>query len=102
MESATSSRERPPATLNGAKWISSDARKLMAQDILDGYIPLEGPVDIEDLYNRLYSDHPLFTDFPFDKKRYADRLKTLRTQVYQFKKWANYNEKALQAGDRLV
>lgn len=86
---------RPPATLNGASWGDSNAKKLMAQDLIDGFIPLEGPVNTEELFNRLYADHPFFDNFPFDKTRYDARLRTLRTQVVNFKKWADYDAKAI-------
>ena len=89
--------ECPPATLNGAQWISSDARKLMAQDTLDGCTPLEGPVDPEEIYHRLCHNHAFFANFPFDKIRHDARLKTLRNQVRTFKKWATHDDKALQA-----
>ena len=92
---APETKDRPPATLNGASWGDSDAKKLMAQDIIDGFIPQEGPVNTEELFNRLYVGHPFFENFPFDKTRYDARLRSLRTQVATFKKWADYDSKAI-------
>ena len=69
----------------------------MAQDILDGCTPIEGPVNSKELHKTLCADHPLFATFPFDTSRHDRRLKTLRDQVYQFKKWADYDETDLQA-----
>ena len=35
---------RPPASLNGADWGSSEAKHLMAQDMLDGLVPIDQPI----------------------------------------------------------
>ena len=90
------SKPRPAASLNGAKWIASDARKLMAQDIIDGFIPTEGKINSKEIYDTLYRDHPFFANFPFDKVRYDNRLKTLRNQVGSFKRWADFDSKAIE------
>ena len=95
------STKKPPATLNGAKWISSDARKLMAQDIIDGLIPEEGPVDVDELWKNLYAEHELFVNFPYSKERYKARLDTLRKAVKTFKYWADFDSKAI-ASDLLI
>lgn len=94
-------KARPPATLNGAKWGSSDAKKLMAQDIIDGLIPEEGPVDIDEVYKTLYEGHELFKNFPYNRERYKARLDTLRTAVKTFKYWADFDAKAI-ASDLLI
>ena len=69
----------------------------MAQDIIDGYVPTTGPVNSLSLYKSLWEGHPFFADFPYDRTRYDRRLKTLRNQVENFKKWADYDSKALDA-----
>lgn len=56
----TEKKTRPPASLNGAKWKTSKAKQLVAQDIIDGLIPMEGPLDVDEIFHRLYSDHNFF------------------------------------------
>ena len=65
----TAPKPKPKATLNNADWKSSDAKKLMAQDVIDGLIPLTGHVDVREMYDSLYKDHPLFKNFPFVQDR---------------------------------
>ena len=77
----TNKEDRPPAALNGALWRFSDARQILAQDLIDGVVPLEGDVDSEDLYNNLWADKAAFANFPFDRERYDDRIKSMRQQV---------------------
>jgi hypothetical protein len=94
-------KERVPAALNGAKWGSSDAKKLMAQDIIDGLIPKEGPVDIDQVYKTLYAGHKLFANFPYSRERYKARLDSFRKTVKTFKYWGDFDSKAI-ASDLLI
>ena len=73
----------------------------MAQDIIDGFIPEDGPLDVEEVYKTLYADHELFVNFPFSKERYKARLDTLRKAVKTFKYWADFDSKAI-ASDLLI
>jgi hypothetical protein len=41
----TQEKDCPPATLNGADWISSDAKRLMCQEMMDGLVPVHGKID---------------------------------------------------------
>lgn len=87
--------ERPPATLNDAKWKTSKAKEKMAQDMIDGKIPLEGKIDSKEIYDRLYAKNTLFKDFPYDKVRYDRRMKTLRGAILRLQHWADYDNKAI-------
>jgi hypothetical protein len=70
---------KPPATLNGANWISSEAKEIMAQDIIDGHIEPDPKVavDVHEMYKKLYAHRAEFKDFPFIEERYKDRLDKL-------------------------
>lgn len=89
--------ERPPATLNGAKWGNSDAKKQIAQDVIDGHTPCIGKVNIEEIFNRLCKDDPQFKNFPFDKTRHNSRLATIRGPISKLAEWAEHDDKAIQA-----
>ena len=95
--------ERPPATLNKAAWVSSEARKLIAQDIIDGHIPSFGePFDTEEVFNRLYAGNAFFDDFPYDKERYKNRIVSLQTTIYTWGHWAKFDDEALMHDLALV
>jgi hypothetical protein len=79
-------QDRPPATLNNAVWRTSKAKQLVAQDIIDNEIPLVGPFDVEEVFNRLYAGHTFFQNFPFDKDRYKDRIERLRNAMSKLQK----------------
>jgi len=93
--------DRPPATLNGAVWRTSEAKQLMAQDIIDKLVPIEGVIDSEELYNRMYVNQPEFKNFPFDKVRYDGRIDRLRAAIKRLKYWAVYDAAAV-ARDRAL
>lgn len=82
---------RPAASLNKADWKRSKAKQLVAQDIMDGEIPMEGPFDPEEVFQRLYTGHEYFKDFPFDRIRYKDRIERLRKSIKQLQYWATYD-----------
>lgn len=87
---------RPPATLNGANWGGSNAKNLIAQDIIDGHIPaLPTQINVEDIFENLYSGHPYFDNFPFDKERYRTRIQSLRAAVEKHSRWASFDDQAL-------
>lgn len=88
--------KRPPATLNNAQWISSDARQLIAQDIIDGRVPPHGTkFDATEVFNRLYHGHAFFADFPFDHKRHKLRIKSLQKIIAENRHWAKFDDEAL-------
>lgn len=69
-------------TKKKADWRYSDARQLIAQDMMDGIVPINETIkDPEKLYNELYAELPEFEDFPYDKKLFATRLKSLQATV---------------------
>jgi len=74
---ASTKKQRPPATLNRADWRTSKAKQLVAQDVIDGLIPMEGEIDVEAIFNEHYVGHSFFKDFPFDKIRYKDRFTSI-------------------------
>ena len=90
---APAKKTRPPATLNNADWMTSKAKQLIAQDIIDGEIPLEGNIDVEKIfYGELgYHHHKYFKNFPFDKTRYKDRIERLREAIKRLQHWAAYD-----------
>jgi hypothetical protein len=94
---STKKADRPPASLNRAEWRTSKAKDLVAQDIIDGNIPLEGDINPEEIFQRLYADNPLFSNFPFDKTRYKDRIERLRNAIGRLQHWAAFDsEKVLE------
>jgi hypothetical protein len=66
MPSLKKASPRPPASFNDANWKTSKAKQLIAQDIIDGRVPVEGNIDIEELFQREYAGHDYFKNFPFD------------------------------------
>ena len=92
---------RPPAVLNGADWKTSKAKLLISQDIIDGIIPAEGPIDVEALFVQHYEGHEYFKNFPFDRQRYNDRITRLRRAILKLKTSADNDTAALEA-DYLV
>ena len=88
---------RPPAVLNGADWKMSKAKLLISQDIIDGHIPGEGPIDVEALFEQYYKGHEFFANFPFDKIRYTGRIDRLRKAIVKLKVSADRDAEALQA-----
>ena len=73
--------DRPPASTDGSLWRYSEARDQLAQDLIDGIIPMEGPFDSKDIFDNLWADLPAFKQFPYDKQRYDDRITSMRRQV---------------------
>lgn len=97
----TTRKKRPPAALNGALWRFSDARQIIAQDIVDGIIPLDDDdFDSQDLFENLWSHKQAFANFPYDKDRYDDRIKSMQRQVKGAQDWAFTDHAALMK-DRL-
>ena len=87
---------RPPASLNGADWRSSDAKQLMTQDMLDGLVPFDEKIkDIKVLYDTMYAHQPQFADFPFDEARYKSRVSRIQATVKRMKWAALYDKQCL-------
>ena len=88
--------DRPPASLNGADWGASNAKHLIAQDLLDNIVPCAERIeDIKQLFDELYAHQPEFKDFPFDEPRYRARIEHLQTVVRRLKWSANYDKQCL-------
>lgn len=96
MAPPNSSSNRPSPTLNGAQWQGSKAKDQVAQDMIDNRIPLTGPLNTKEIYDRLYANDPNFKNFPYIKERYDSRFKTLRTSLTQLYKEAEYDNKAIE------
>ena len=48
-------------------WRSSEAKQIMAQDMMDGLIPVDEPIrNPERMYNTMYGDRPEFATFPYN------------------------------------
>ena len=99
---ANTNNTRPPVSLNGADWASSDAKHLIVQDMMDGLVPYDQPIrNMRHLYDQMYAHQPEFRDFPYDNERYKARFSRIQVAVKRLKWAADYDEKALAAA-RLV
>jgi hypothetical protein len=87
---------RPPVSLNGADWGTSDAKHLMIQDMLDGLVPVDEKIkDIKKLFDDMYAHQPEFADFPFDDERYTNRVKSIQACVKRLQWAAQYDKTCL-------
>ena len=85
--------DKPPASLNGALWINSDAKHLMTQDMLDGLIPSDKRINnIFKLWTEFYSQQPEFKDFPYEETRFRSRLEGLQKSVSRLVWAARYDQ----------
>ncbi len=81
-------------------WRFSDAKQIMAQDMIDSIIPINVKInDTKRLYDELYASNPLFAAFPYDKKLYDTRVERLQKAVLLLKDNAKFDADAL-AHDR--
>ena len=89
--------DRPPASLNGADWGSSDAKHLIVQDMMDGLVSCEEPIkNVRHLFDEMYAHQPEFRDFPFDQERYKSRFTRIQKVVKRLKWAAEYDSKCLE------
>ena len=87
---------RPPCSLNGADWGSSDAKHLIVQDMMDGLVPYNERIqNIRHLYDTMYAHQPEFCDFPFDEERYRTRIARIQKVVKRLKWACDYEAKCL-------
>ena len=94
--------ERPPASLNGADWGSSDAKHLIVQDMMDGLVPYDVRIqNVRRLFDQMYANQPEFENFPFDKERYRDRITRIQKAVQRLK-WASVYDKQCLAEARAI
>lgn len=72
-------------------------------DVIDEVVgPLDGELEnVEDLYNNLWRDKKEFKDFPFDKKTYERRIKSLQKIVRDDQNCAMRDE-VLLSQDRVI
>lgn len=85
--------ERPPCSLNGADWGTSDAKQLTAQDMLDEIVPHKEKIkDPQALFNQLCAHQPKFANFPWDLERHKSRFSRIQTVVRRMK-WASDTDK---------
>lgn len=75
---AAKKKNRPPVSLNGADWVTSDAKRLMAQDMMDGLVPVDPTKDAAKLFEEMHAHQPEFADFPFDRERHKGRVSRLQ------------------------
>lgn len=94
-----SKADRPPVSLNDAKWIGSPAKHLMTQDMLDGLVPVEEKIkNVFKLYSTMYAHQPEFKDFPFEESRYKGRIEALQKSIQRLAWAARYDDECfLQA-----
>ena len=62
---------------------------------------MDGPYDVAGLFDQYYKGHEYFKNFPFDARRYIDRIDRLRKAIGKLKVWADYDEQALKS-DRIL
>ena len=86
---------RPPASLNKADWKTSKAKQVVAQDIIDGVIPMKGKFDSFSLCDRYCASNEWFRNFPFDQTRCDSRIKSLQETVGTLKKRAEHDSKEI-------
>lgn len=92
-----SKSDKPPASLNGAQWIGSDAKHLMTQDMLDGLVPCDTKIkNIFKLYSEFYAHQPEFKNFPFEESRYKSRIESLQQSVARLTWAARYDQACLE------
>lgn len=88
--------DKPPASLNGAQWISSPAKHLMTQDMLDGLVPVSEKVkNIFRLWVTMYAHQPEFKDFPYEESRFKSRLEALQKSIGRLAWAARYDNQCL-------
>ena len=89
--------ERPPVSLNGADWGSSNAKHLIVQDMMDGLVPYDKPIrNVRHLYDQMYAHQPEFRDFPFNQERYKARIGRIQKAVKRLKWASEYDDKCLK------
>ena len=76
-------------------WRSSDAKRILVEDITNGIISLNDSMSASEVYVK-YKDRPEFQDVPYDKPSFAKRLKDLQAQISQEK------EKSITDADALA
>lgn len=83
-------------------WLFSDARQRIMQDMIDGKVPIDEEIlDPERLFNEFYANLPDFKDFPFNKARYKERIKSLQDIVKRHRAAAKRDAEAF-AHDRAL
>ena len=70
-------KKKTPASLNGAQWGYSEARKKIAQDIINGFIPSTGKINVNEIFHSRYANNPLFKDFPYQEDLYKSQIDSL-------------------------
>ena len=89
--------DRPPATLNGADWGTSAAKRLIAQDMMDGLVPVDERItNVRRLFDEFYAHQPEFQDFPFDLERYRDRFQRIQKAVRRLQWSAKYDDECFK------
>lgn len=83
-------------------WQYSDARKIMAQDMIDNVVPIDVKIqNTEDLYYELYAHLPAFKEWPYDRKTFDRRIASLQEIVTRLK-WAAQCDRDALAHDRAM
>ena len=67
-------------------WAASDAKQLMAQDMMDGLVPVYTEIkDKENLYNDMYLGRPEFEDWPWHAENFYSHIRSLQQTVARMK-----------------
>ena len=89
--------DKPPVSMNGAQWISSPAKHLMTQDMLDGLVPVDEKIqNVFKLWSTMYAHQPEFKDFPFEETRYKGRIESLQKSIGQLAWAARRDQQCLE------
>lgn len=82
-----------PAKLD---WAASDAKAMMAQDMMDGLVPIHKEiVNKKKLFDDMYKDCEEFEDWPWDAGKYYTRIRSLQKTVREMMAAKELDEAAL-------
>ena len=88
------------ATKKKPAWITSMARQLIAQDMIDGIVSCEEPIkDTKKLYDELYAGNTYFSDFPYVHERFSGkqgRFASMQKQVLKLRAGATKDAAAFE------
>lgn len=102
--SSQANEKKPAAAINGASWVNSNAKNLIAQDMIDGYVPMSEKLTeevVDEIYDQLYKGHEFFKNFPYDSERYKNRMESIQKTLLQWKDSARKDAIALRR-DRTI
>ncbi|KAL3901781.1 MAG: hypothetical protein SGARI_006020 [Bacillariaceae sp.] len=83
-------------------WAKSAAKAMMAQDMMDGLVPVKEEIrDKEKLYNDFYAGRPEFEDWPYERDAFYRRIRSLQKTIKNMMLTKNIDEEAFLHDRRL-